>query len=102
MVNDNTVTDPVETAKALKSHFEFVYCLPIEVSFDVKHLLSNPGPRGLEDFNFTEDDIKNAIHEISPNSSAGSDGVSPILLRNCLVELESPIDLLWRETTHRY
>ena len=79
--------DPVKTAEAMKSHFESVYCPPIEVNFDVNQLLSNPGPRGLEDINFTEDDIKNAIHEISPNSSAGSDGVSPILLRNCSDEL---------------
>ena len=87
IVNGNTLMDPVETSEALKSHFESVYCLPIEVNFDVRQLLSNPGPRCLEDVNFTEDDIKNAIHEISRNSSAGSDAVSPILLRNCSDEL---------------
>ena len=98
IIDGNAVTDPVETAEAFKTHFESVYCPPIEGNFDVKHLLTIPGPRGLEDIEFNEEDVKNAIHEIPPNSSAGSDGISPILLRNCSDELKSPIYLLWRQS----
>ena len=83
---------------AFKTHFEYVYCLPIEGNFDVKQLLTIPGPRVLEDIEFKEEDFENAIHEIPPNSSAGSEGKSPILLRNCSDELKSPIYLLWRQS----
>ena len=36
--------------------------------------------------------------KISPNSSSGPDGVSALLLRNCVNELKKPIFLLWRES----
>ena len=75
IIDSRAVTDPVEAADAFKTHFESVYCPPIEGNFDIKHLLTIPGPRRLEDIEFNEEDVKNAIHEITQNSSAGSDGV---------------------------
>jgi len=64
----------VEIAKALKSHFESVYCSPIDENFDLDQLLSTKGLRALEDIAFTEDDIDKAINDISLKSSAGYSG----------------------------
>ena len=88
----------MEIAEALKSHFESVYCSPMDENFDLDQLLSTPGPRGLEDIEFTEDDIDKAINDISLKSSEGADGMSAILLCNCSKELKIPICLLWRNS----
>ena len=89
ILNGNTVINPVETTEAFKCLFESTYSPPIYENLDVKPLVCKAGWRRLENNKFTEDDIKNPIHEISPNSSAVSDDISPILLRRCSDELKS-------------
>ena len=44
----------------------------------------------------TGDDIEIAIMRISPKSSAGEDGISAVLLRNCATELKRPLYVLLR------
>ena len=94
--NDSVITDPGETAEVLKSQFESVFSSPVDESFDFDTLASESGPRSVDDINFSLDDIKEAINSISPRSSPGNDGVSPILLRICSNSLSHPIYLIWR------
>ena len=62
-------------------------------------------PRGLDPkeieinfvpFNFQ--DIRDAIDELSPNASAGPDGIPAILLKKCRDVLSHPLEILWRKS----
>ena len=92
---DSTVTDPVAMSEILKAQFESVFVTQSNPIL-IEPLLQEPGPRSIEDIDFTEDDIEECIMEIPQASSAGPDGVPAILLRMCAAELKGPIYHLWR------
>ena len=50
----------------------------------------------LSDIQFTEQDIIDAIDELSNNASSGPDGVAAILLKQCKKALCAPLYILWR------
>lgn len=52
----------------------------------------------LIDLDFTEEDIRNRIKALKPNSAAGSDGVSATLLQRCSETLSYPLYLLWKKS----
>ena len=59
-------------------------------------LLQEPGPRCMEDLEFSAEDISESIKTIKYHASAGPDGISSLLLRNSVDELKTPIYLLLR------
>ena len=50
----------------------------------------------LQDIQFDESDIIEAISTISPNSAPGPDGFPAILLKKCKEQLSKPLKLFWR------
>lgn len=93
--NNVTITDPAAISEILKAQFESVFSTP-NSPVDLDALMSDLGPRGLEDLTFNEDEIEASIVKIPKNSSAGLDEIPAILLRNCASQLKKPIFLLWR------
>ena len=51
---------------------------------------------GIQDIQFTEEDIEKMISEIKANSACGEDGFSALLLKNCKKQLSVPLYILWR------
>ena len=89
------ITEPKEMCSMLKKQFESVYSSPVN-SVNINSLLQEPGPRCLEDFEFSTEDIVMSINSIKPSASPGPDGVPSLLLRNCAEKLKCPIYMLWR------
>ena len=48
------------------------------------------------DIDFTEDEIIDAIDELSNTSSSGPDGLAAILLKKCKKSISKPLFILWR------
>ena len=88
-------SNPKEMGDLLQRHFESVYSTSTEAA-NIDKVIEDPGPRCLEDIDFTAEDIRKAILHISPKASAGLDGIPAILLRKCVEELLLPLTLLFR------
>ena len=91
-------TDKRKIVDTLQDQFCSVFSKPdapgvLPPEFPVPDI-SSPDP----DITVTEDDIKEAISEISPDSAAGPDGIPAILLKNCADILCVPLQLLWSES----
>ena len=93
--NGRNYSDPTEMCNILQKQFESVYCTPMD-SANVEELISECGPRCLEDIEFDEEDIRDSVMKISPTASAGPDGLPALLLRECIEELKYPLMLFWR------
>ena len=89
------VTNPSKMAEMLKGQFEAVFSQPVN-SANIEELLEEPGPRCLEDLEFSEEDIAEAIKTIPLHSAPGPDGIPAKVLRECVEELKKPLYLLWR------
>ena len=59
-------------------------------------VLEEPGPRCLEDFDFTVQDVVDSIMSIKPTASAGIDGIPALFLRTCADELKEPLFKFYR------
>ena len=93
--NGEIYSNSKQICEILKNHFESVFSLPAN-EVCIENVLEIIGPRCVEDLNFTVEDVKKNIMEISPKAAAGPDGVPAIVLRNCVEELKTPIYMLWR------
>lgn len=93
--NGRNYSDPTEMCNILQKQFESVYCTPMDTA-NVEELISECGPRCLEDIEFDEEDIRDSVMKISPTASAGPDGLPALLLRECIEELKYPLMLFWR------
>ena len=51
----------------------------------------------LSDIEFSEQDIIDAINELSNTSASGPDGVPAILLKHCKTSLCNPLHIIWRK-----
>ena len=89
--------DPKEMCTMLQQQFEAVYSSPIS-SIEIDEVLEQPGPRCLEDIDFTVQDVADSIMTIKPTASAGIDGVPALLLRTCAEELKEPLYQLYRKS----
>ena len=64
--------------------------------YDCEEAADNLGNPSLSTFIFTVRDIMKAINEIKSSSSAGEDGITALLLKNCKDTLSYPIYLIWK------
>ena len=80
----------------LKDQYSSVFSTPKEPPIDPNALFENE-PDTLNDIEFTPEDVKQAIRDISENAAPGPDGFPAILLRNCKDELASPLHHIWRQ-----
>ncbi|KAL5269787.1 hypothetical protein ACHWQZ_G003301 [Mnemiopsis leidyi] len=58
-------------------------------------------PQEIEDFEISEKIILLAVKEINADSAPGPNGASPILLKNCVKELCSPLRIIWEQSFER-
>lgn len=49
-------------------------------------------------FNFTHDDVLNALRELDTSKGAGADGVPPILMKKCTTTLVAPLTILFNSS----
>ena len=50
----------------------------------------------LDDFDFTVDDIEEAIDDIAENSACGDDDIPAIVLKRCKTSISTPIFSIWK------
>ena len=68
-------------------------CLPSKDQQAARGLDNN-----IHEVHFNYQDIRDAIDELSPNASAGPDGIPAILLKKCRDVLSQPLEILWKKS----
>lgn len=94
--NNSYIVESIDMANLLKDQYSSVFSTPKEPPIDPNELFENE-PDTLNDIEFTPEDVKKAINDISANAAPGPDGFPAILLRNCKDELASPLHHIWRQ-----
>ena len=88
----DVTAEPEKMASLLANQFESAFSTPRNSQIDT----TNPPTDTLSDMFFNEEDIKQAIGEVSGQSAPGPDRFPALLLRNCREELAHPLCLIWR------
>jgi hypothetical protein len=88
--------DNNEMAKILSEQYSSVFSTPRHPLPDPFEYFTSPDPTSLNDINFAEEDIIEAIDELSNNASAGPDGFPAILLKHSKTILAKPLYIMWR------
>ena len=88
---------PEDMANILQNQYKKVFSDP-EVETDVHIEEENPGGATLDDIEFTEQDIINAINLIPPQAAGGPDKFPACILKECKVELSKPLYKIWRKS----
>ena len=91
--NGETINDPVETAEALKKQYEKVFSKPDENMKvnDPKEFFKECNRNiNIDSIYFTEQDIREAINQLSAKAAAGPDGVPALLLKKCRDSAPAP------------
>jgi hypothetical protein len=101
--NDGNLTnDTRRIADILNKQYQSAFSNPlinkIVENPNVFFIANNHEVETLSDFIFGESDIVKAIGQINNFSTAGPDGWSAILIKNCKTELAKPIYLMWRKS----
>ena len=96
----NIVTCPVAMAKMLAEQYISVYSTPKEQLPVAKDIFTDTphGNHWLHNISFDQDDIIEAIDEISPTAAAGPDRFPALLLKMCKQSLARPLFLIWRKS----
>ena len=98
---EEVISDETEVAECLQEQFCSVFSSPKpdEQIEDIDDFFeSNDDESGLNDVNFTVEEIEKAISEIRSNAACGDDGFSALLLKNCKSELSVPLYIIWRHS----
>jgi len=102
LTNDDgsIIADPLSICEAFKLQFENVFSIP-----DKDKTIPEPctffsaeaqTDVFLDNIQFDQHDIEDAIKKLTPNLAAGPDNFPAILLKSCARELSLPILLLWK------
>ena len=86
-------SDNKEMSNILAEQFSKVFSTPM-VNIPANTVFQ--GAKPYEKFEFTEEDLIQAINELSPSAPAGPDNFPAILLKNCKEVLVKPILKLWK------
>ena len=92
------VSEPGKKAQILQNQYMSVYSCDgyqVEIISDINSI---PGPRSVESFEVTVDDMESAIDSLSLTSASGPDGVPAVLLKNCKKVLTRPLIMLWQKS----
>jgi hypothetical protein len=92
--NNEYTSSSKKMADILSKQYQSVFSEPMPQSIYTN--AANVTNNLIEDINFDEEDIINAIDEFSTNSSSGPDGLATILLKKCKRSVSKPLFLLWR------
>ena len=58
----------------------------------------SPNANIIEGIYFTQNDVKEAINELSQNAAAGPDRIPAILLKKCRDQIAQPLETIFRES----
>jgi len=86
------VTNNKEMADILQNQYKSAFSTPLQNYRTFPSRCNNT----LQDVDFDETDIVEAISTISPNSAPGPDGFPAILLKKCKETLAKPLKTFWR------
>ena len=96
---NNEFTDSsYEMANILSGQYASVFSVPSDEHRSRE--IDNSIPI-LDDIDFTEKDIIDAIDELRNNSASGPEGLAAILLKKCKESLSQPLYSLWRDCLDR-
>ena len=100
VMKDLVVTNPITMAKMLSEQYNSVFSTPKEPMPEVKEIFPDTRSRqnGLCNITFDEEDIIEAIDQISPTAAAGPDRFPAIFLKSCKRSLAKPLYLMWRRS----
>ena len=94
--NNEFTSSSSEMAAILSKQYSSVFSSPSTDSPVFSQLEDQQIPT-LTDITFTEQDIVDAIDELSNTSSSGPDGLAAIFLKKCKLSLAKPLYSLWRD-----
>ena len=94
------VSCPLKMAEMLKEQYSKVFSTPKEPLQQPQQIFTdqNWNEPELSDFDFSVDDLIEAISEISPTAAAGPDRFPAVLLKKCKEELAKPLYIIWRQS----
>lgn len=89
--------DPEDMANILQDQYQKVFSNP-DTETNI-HIDEESEPSAtLEDIEFTEQDIINAIKLIPPQAAGGPDKFPACILKECKLELSKPLYMIWRKS----
>ena len=99
-------SSPKAMADILAQQYNSAFSQPLYDDEQVKSVFSEYGPShsdhssatSLDNINFTDDELAEAMRELRANSAAGPDGFPAILLKKCCSALAPPLAQLWRRS----
>ena len=96
----NVISCPLKMAEMLVAQYSKVFSTPKAPLADPSDIFTEQQMNDPElyDFEFTVDDLKDAISEISPTAAAGPDRFPAKLLKECKAELSVPLYIIWRRS----
>ena len=93
-LNNYTNSSP-EMAEILSTQYSSVFTKPCPTPYhDTEEQTNIPI---INDITFTEEDIKDAIDELSNTAASGPDGIAAIFLKKCKASLSKTLFHLWRD-----
>ncbi|KAL1446865.1 hypothetical protein WDU94_012338 [Cyamophila willieti] len=97
-LNGESSSNPKDCANMFAKHFSSVYskdilCAP---QFNLPKLQEE-----LSHITINHSDVYNKLNKCKDSSSCGPDGVPPIILKNCALELAAPLALLFQRSIDR-
>ena len=94
------VACPQKMAEILSQQYSKVFSTPKHPKSKAEELFDKEGIQKdtITNIMFCEEDLIEAMEEISYNSAAGPDGYPAILLKNCRQALSRPLYIIWRQS----
>ena len=93
--NNEYTAKSSKMANILSAQYSSVFSKPSESIY--YSMNENENEISIENIDFTEQDIIDAIDELKNNSSSGPDGLAAIFLKKCKNSLARPLFHLWRK-----
>ena len=90
------MTNPIKMSKMLSEQYNSVFSSPKESMPEAKEIFSDTQSKNpwLSNIVFDEEDIIEAIDQISPTAAAGPDRFPALLLKMCKHSLAKPLYLI--------
>ena len=94
------VTSPMRMAEILSEQYSSVYSSPKEPLQDAQDIFPDEVTNGnsIHNVPFDEEDIIEAIDQISPTAAAGPDKFPSLLLKICKQTLAKPLFMIWKRS----
>ena len=99
MVNGIKVEEEEKMVEIFKEQYESQFSTPRDVGIiDEQFFDRTIAAHKLDDLEFTQQDIVDAISQMKTHSQGGADTWSALLIKNCKQELKLPLYIIWRKS----